>query len=237
MAQVTGRSREPSKEHVYRDDEGDYWYFSDQFGWQYAVREDVARDRRENDRGGEKSSHFREWAYVQRQFKASFPMDKLAEPTITGPAEMPHPGEAGFQVLEPPTNGEQGFVVKDSGVREEYANGFVRDTEEGKPDLTEPLRLLYARPDLAALISRPGFDLLPVEGLERWADHMDKGAQKYGRDNWRQARGLVAKTRFLRSLVRHVAQYITGDRTEDHAAAICFNVWAAEVTPAEELET
>jgi len=164
--------------------------------------------------------------------------------TATVYADTTSPWQSGAQddEIRPPMAGiphpgEQGFVVKDSGVREEYANGFVRDTEDGKPDLTESLRLLYARPDLAALISRPGFDLLPVEGLERWSDHMFKGAQKYGRDNWRQARGLVAKTRFLRSLVRHVAQYITGDRSEDHAAAVCFNVWAAEVTPADELET
>lgn len=131
---------------------------------------------------------------------------------------------------------EDGFVVKDSGVREEYANGFVRDTEDGKSDLTAALALLYERPDLAKLITRPGFDLLPREALERWADHMAKGAEKYGADNWRQARGPIAVARFLRSLVRHVAQYLTGDRSEDHAAAVCFNVWAAELTPGDEEE-
>ncbi len=114
-----------------------------------------------------------------------------------------------------------GFVVKDSGVREEYANGFVRDTEDGKYD--------YAR-----ILAIPGLHLIPVEALERWGAHMLKGAEKYGEDNWRQARGPVAVARFLRSLCRHVVQYIRKDRTEDHAAAVCFNVWAAELTPESE---
>jgi hypothetical protein len=129
------------------------------------------------------------------------------------------------------------FVVKDSGQREEYANGFVRDTEDGKPDYATALEMLHEDPELLALITRPGFDLLPWEALRRWSDHMEKGAAKYGRNNWTQARGLVAKARFARSLVRHVAQYITGDRTEDHAAAVCFNVWAAEFTPAPAAES
>lgn len=127
-----------------------------------------------------------------------------------------------------------GFTVKDSGVREEYANGFVRDTEDGKPDLSAAIALLYRNPAILDIITRPGFDLLPKTALVRWADHMEKGAQKYGRDNWTQARGPVAVGRFVRSLCRHVAQYVTGDRTEDHAAAICFNVWAAEMTPPNE---
>ncbi len=117
----------------------------------------------------------------------------------------------------------QEFVVKDSGVREEYANGFVRDTEDGKYDYARILRI-------------EGLHLIPVEALERWGAHMLKGAQKYGEDNWRQARGPVAVARFLRSLCRHVVQYIRKDRTEDHAAAVCFNVWAAELTPENEGE-
>lgn len=116
-----------------------------------------------------------------------------------------------------PETAEDGFTVKDSGVREEYDNGFVRDTEDGKPDLTRYLAV-------------PNLHLVPIEMVERLAAHMTKGAQKYGEDNWRKATGPVAVARFLRSLARHVVQYFQGDRTEDHAAAITFNVWAAEVT-------
>lgn len=110
------------------------------------------------------------------------------------------------------------FVVKDSGVREEYANGFVRDTEDGKPDYTR-------------LLAIEGLELLPVEMLERWAAHMVKGAEKYGTDNWRKATGEIPRARFLRSLCRHLVQYIKGDRSEDHASAIMFNVSARELVP------
>ena len=113
------------------------------------------------------------------------------------------------------------FIVKDSGKREQYDNGFVRDTEEGKPDYTR-------------LILIPGIELIPVEMLERWGAHMLKGAEKYGPNNWRQAQGLAAKLRFARSLFRHAVQLIQGDRTEDHASAILFNTSAYELTQEEE---
>lgn len=109
------------------------------------------------------------------------------------------------------------FTVKDSGKREEYENGFVRDTEDGKVDLT-------------SYIVIEDLDLVDLEGLQRYAAHMTKGAVKYGRENWRQATGLIAHLRFARSLVRHVVQLLKGDRTEDHASAIKFNVDAFEQT-------
>lgn len=110
------------------------------------------------------------------------------------------------------------FVVKDSGKREEYENGFIRDTEEGKTD--------YAR-----IIAIPGIHLVPIEMLERMGAHMLKGAAKYGEDNWRKASGLVAKLRFARSLFRHARQLILGHRDEDHACAVWFNAAAYELTP------
>jgi hypothetical protein len=99
-----------------------------------------------------------------------------------------------------------GFTVKDSGKRDEWPSGFRRDTQEGKPDYT----------------------LLPLEFLERWAMHMTRGAEKYGRDNWRLADDKSAFLRFRSSAFRHLMQWLMGDRTEDHAAAVAFNVAAAE---------
>lgn len=98
------------------------------------------------------------------------------------------------------------FQVKDSGARERYASGMERDTTEGKPDYT----------------------LIPLEFLERWAWHMTKGAVKYGRDNWRLAAGAEELTRFEGSALRHMMQWLRGDRSEDHASAVAFNVAAAE---------
>lgn len=99
------------------------------------------------------------------------------------------------------------FEVKDSGEREEFESGMVRDTEAGKVDYTYVLKG-------------------PM--LERWAIHLQKGAEKYARDNWMQATGYAELTRFERSAIRHMVQWLNGERDEDHAAAIFFNVNGAE---------
>lgn len=104
------------------------------------------------------------------------------------------------------------FTIKDSGKREEFASGMTRDTEEGKPDFTRPLE-------------GPMF--------ERWAEHLTKGAQKYpdnpnGTANWTNADSRQEWKRFRRSAFRHFVQWLRGDRDEDHAAAVFFNVNAAE---------
>lgn len=109
------------------------------------------------------------------------------------------------------------FIVRDSGARQDYGHGFVRDIEDGKHDFARILQI-------------PGLHLIPVEALERWAAHMVKGAVKYGDENWRQAEGEEAVRRFDRSCVRHLRQRLLGDRKEDHAAAETFNIWAAEIT-------
>lgn len=84
---------------------------------------------------------------------------------------------------------------------------MVRDTEEGKLDY---------------LLLRDG----PM--YERDADHLTKGARKYGRSNWMLASSQEEYERFKRSAARHFEQWLRGDRDEDHAAAVRFNVNAAE---------
>lgn len=99
-----------------------------------------------------------------------------------------------------------GFTIKDSGARQDYASGMRRDLQVGKPDYT----------------------LLPLEFLKRWADHMTKGAEKYGRNNWRLANSQEELRRFQSSALRHMMQWLDGDRDEDHASAVAFNVAACE---------
>jgi dATP/dGTP diphosphohydrolase len=98
------------------------------------------------------------------------------------------------------------FVTKDSGVREEYASGMVRDTQNGKPRYN--------------LIDRPF--------LKRWAELMTRGAEKYGTDNWRNASSQEELDRFQESALRHMMQWLDGETDEDHAAAVAFNLAAAE---------
>jgi hypothetical protein len=106
--------------------------------------------------------------------------------------------------------GEQsdGFVIKDSGEREQFASGMMRDVADDKPDV----ELIFNGPM-----------------ADRWAEHLTKGAKKYpdvsiGAPNWMLARGRAELVRFRKSAVRHFRQWLRGDRDEDHAAAVLFNI-------------
>jgi hypothetical protein len=91
------------------------------------------------------------------------------------------------------------FVVKDSGKRQEYATGARRDTNEG----------------------RGRFDLLPPHALTRLAQLYEKGALKYSERNWEKG---IPLSRFFNSALRHMVNYLDGDRSEDHLAAVLFNI-------------
>jgi len=97
--------------------------------------------------------------------------------------------------------------VKDSGVREQFDSGMVRDTADGKTDYTLAL-------------DGPMFD--------RYAKHLTEGAKKYTKRNWMQADGVEEADRFRESALRHFMQWFRGDTDEDHAAAVWFNINGAE---------
>jgi hypothetical protein len=107
------------------------------------------------------------------------------------------------------------YVVKDSGQRAEYASGMTRDTQDGK-----------ARFDYLVAENVP-YD---AQFLTRIALHMERGFDKYGHRNWEQANSEVEVDRFKSSAFRHLMQWLCGDREEDHAAAVVFNLLAAETT-------
>lgn len=92
------------------------------------------------------------------------------------------------------------FVTKDSGEREEFGNGSVRDTQEGKPR----------------------YDLVPPQPMKRVADLYARGAEKYGENNWTKGQ---PTSRYMASLERHFQQYKAGDTDEDHLAAVVFNAF------------
>lgn len=106
-------------------------------------------------------------------------------------------------------------IVKDSGARESYTSGMVRDTQEGKP--------------MFGLIMREG---IPFEKqmLVRWAALMTAGAKKYGLRNWEKADSDEEMNRFKESAFRHFMQWFAGHEDEDHAAAVMFNINAYEST-------
>ncbi len=90
------------------------------------------------------------------------------------------------------------FEIKDSGNREEFAGGAVRDTDGGKPR----------------------FDLIPPLAEKRVALHYGGGAKKY--DEWNWAKGMPY-SRFVASMKRHIAAFERGETDEDHLAAVVFN--------------
>lgn len=105
------------------------------------------------------------------------------------------------------------WKTKDSGERAQFDSGMVRDTEAGKPrfDLTQPLGIPFEE-----------------QMLTRFAGLMSRGAEKYTERNWEQANSEKELSRYLSSAFRHFMQWYHGDTSEDHAAAIFFNVTAAE---------
>jgi len=103
------------------------------------------------------------------------------------------------------------FEVKDSGERKKFESGMQRDTNDNK-----------VRWDLV-------FDG-PM--LERYAVHLTKGAVKYEPRNWMMAAGEEEMERFRESAIRHFMQWLKGDRDEDHAAAVFFNINGFEYTRA-----
>lgn len=89
--------------------------------------------------------------------------------------------------------------LPDSGWRSEFATGAVRDASEGKGIPSE----IY-----------PDF-------IRRLSVLLEKGANKYSRGNWRKG---IPLSRYVDSMQRHMLSAAEGDWSEDHLAAVAFNV-------------
>lgn len=99
-----------------------------------------------------------------------------------------------------------------------YAGGGRREDKAGSPrfELLLPLGLPYEQ-----------------QLLTRCAVHMAKGAEKYADRNWESFSDEAALERAKAGALRHMMQWATGlDDGEDHAAAVVFNLMAAELIKA-----
>ena len=65
------------------------------------------------------------------------------------------------------------------------------------------------------------FDLIPPYPMQRLARHYENGAAAHGDRNWEKGLPLA---RFIESAERHLNLWKDHDRTEDHLAAILWNV-------------
>lgn len=93
-----------------------------------------------------------------------------------------------------------------------FASGMVRDSSQG--------RVQYWR-----ILEGPMFD--------RWAEHLTLASARYpdislGRANWTLANSEDEYQRFKESAFRHFIAWYRGDSSEDHAAAVFFNINGAE---------
>ncbi len=68
------------------------------------------------------------------------------------------------------------------------------------------------------------WDLVPAAGLLRVAEAMAHGAAKYGENNW--TRGMPARS-ILNHAIKHVYQWLDGDRSEDHLGHAAANLLMA----------
>ncbi len=93
--------------------------------------------------------------------------------------------------------------IQDSGKRQEFVTGSVRDIRDGKGR----------------------FDLVTPFAMRRIARHYENGAVKYGDRNWEKGQYIM---RYLDSAERHIndlkVAMLLGEQTEDHAAAIAWNM-------------
>ena len=93
------------------------------------------------------------------------------------------------------------FEMKDSGQREHFNTGAVRDVREGKGR----------------------YDLITPYGLRRLAVVYERGAKKYADRNWEKG---MPHCRYADSAMRHLQQWLQGDSDEDHLAHAAWNLFA-----------
>ena len=89
--------------------------------------------------------------------------------------------------------------LKDSGKRQSFPSGMARDIRQGKGR----------------------YDLIPPGALRRVALLLERGAVKYGDNNWRKGQPFC---RALDSADRHLHQYIDRIDDEDHLAQTVCNL-------------
>lgn len=71
---------------------------------------------------------------------------------------------------------------------------------------------------------KPRYDLIPVEALRREAVRMAEGAAAHGVNNYRKgANDPAFVTDRVNHAIEHLLKYASGDRTEDHLAAVRAN--------------
>jgi hypothetical protein len=91
--------------------------------------------------------------------------------------------------------------LNDSGERQIYESGAMRDNSVGKGR----------------------FDLIPFQAMMRLAKHYEAGALKYTPRNFEIGMPI---SRYLDAAFRHLYKYLAGYSDEDHLSAVAWNIFA-----------
>ena len=94
------------------------------------------------------------------------------------------------------------FALKDSGKRQEFNTGAVRDTQDDKGR----------------------YDLLPPHALRRVAQVFQRGAEKYAERNWEKG---IPVSRYMDSALRHTFAALDRQEDEDHLGQAAWNILCA----------
>ena len=94
------------------------------------------------------------------------------------------------------------YLIKDSGERQSFQTGAVRDLNSDKGD----------------------FSLLPCLALAEVARHFQLGAKKYAKANWKKG---IPLSRYTDSALRHLFKYLNGEEDENHLVSSAWNLLCA----------
>ena len=97
------------------------------------------------------------------------------------------------------------YEIKDSGTRQEFSTGAVRDAQIGKGR----------------------YDMVPMATLAALAQHYEKGCLKYGENNWQKG---IPVMRFLDSAMRHLSKAMAGMNDENHMISALWNIFSGYET-------
>jgi len=92
------------------------------------------------------------------------------------------------------------WEIKDSGERQSFNTGAVRDTQQGKGR----------------------YDLLPFRTIEHLSKHYEAGCLKYGNRNWEIGMPI---SRYLDSSIRHLFKFVLGKDKEDGENHLISSIW------------
>jgi hypothetical protein len=137
--------------------------------------------------------------------------------------------------------------ILDSGKREEFETGAVRDTQDGKGrcDLLPLDALTYDATGYVTVFldhlqnfKNTGDPMHIARAIQKFNNHVfpnwqtawlelaihyEDGAAKYGDNNWQKG---LPVSRYLSSAIRHYLKYSRGDNDERHDRAVLWNLTA-----------